>query len=72
MADVSSTSFMQPIQGKRGEPTTATPAAVTKPVEGASDGATAAAPTNDPFWSTDKGRQQLEAVRSNTAGEYLR
>ena len=25
----------------------------------------------DPFWSTDKGRQQLEAVRGNIAGKAL-
>ena len=25
----------------------------------------------DPFWSTDKGRQKLEAVRGNTAGNVL-
>ena len=62
---------METVQGKRGEPATATPAAVTNPVEGASDEATAAPPTNTPFWSTDKGRQLLEAVRGNTAGKSL-
>ena len=63
---------MQSIRGNRGEPTPAIPAAVTKPVEGASEEATAAAPTTTPFWSTAEGKRQLEAVRGNTAGEKLK